>query len=236
MSYIQFNGYDSSDDLIITKPIVRPTWGQAITETTLPGNTRSVIQKLDCYENAEFTIDAVIKDATPDNVHRIYAALSGFGKLLISTAPHEEIDVWIKPITPEAVALLMAEIKINVIARPFAMALIPTITALSSESTIIKNTGTVFATPTIRLKATAGTAKIMVNGEEFIIEVPSELIGKEIIVDCDNQVTYYIDGNGKNSINNRTYNDYPLLHIGNNYCKYSGTVTSAEIELRERWL
>ena len=236
MSYIQFNDYDSSDDLIITKPIVRPTWGKTVNEVTLPGNPRSVMQQLDCYENADFTISAVIADASPENVHRIYSSLCGFGKLLISTAPDEVLDVWIKPITPEPVALLMAEIDINVTARPFATALSPTDVALSASYTEINVEGTAFAAPIITVTATTGTAVITVNDEDFQVVVPSNLSSKEFIIDCDKQVSYYLDGGNKVSISNITFGDYPLLHTGKNYCKYSGTAAAAQVEYYERWL
>lgn len=231
MSYFQFNDYDSSEDLIITKPIIRPTWGRTVNEVQLPGNTRSAMQMFKCYENAEFKISAVIADATPENVHRIYAALNGFGKMLISTAPNEELDVWIRPITPEPVALLMAEIELDVVARPFATALSPKSFTIGSERTEVNNEGTVYAEPIIKLTAATGEVKINVNGDDFIINVPAEASGKEITVDCDAQVTYYGD---KVSINQHTYGDYPLLHTEKNYVSTSsGTAT---LEMRERWL
>lgn len=233
MSYFRFNDYDSSEDLIITQPIIRPTWSRTVNEVQLPGSTRSAMQMLKCYENAEFKISAVITDATPENVHRIYSALNGFGKMLISTAPNEELDVWIRPITPEPVALLMAEIDIDVVARPFANALSPKSFTLSSKATEVINEGTVYAEPIIKLTAATGEVRINVNGADFIIKVPVEASGKEITVDCDAQVTYY--GN-KISINQHTYNDYPLLHTDVNYASVSGSATTATLEMRERWL
>lgn len=233
MSYFRFNDYDSLKDLIITKPIIRPTWGRTVNETALPGNTRSAMAMYKCYENAEFKISAVIADATPENVHRIYAALNGFGKMLISSAPGEELDVWIRPIVPEPVALLMAEIELDVVARPFATALSAKSFTIGSERTEVNNEGTVYAEPVIRLTATAGDVKINVNGAEFLIKVPQEASNKEITVDCDAQVTYYGD---KVSINQHTYGDYPLLHTDINYVSISGSATTATLEMRERWL
>ena len=142
----------------------------------------------------------------------------------------------LSPITPEPVALLAAEISVSVTARPFAYAVMPAIADLTGATnyTEIENKGTVFAAPEIRLKG-SGDVTINVNGAEFIIKIPSGLDSKEIIIDCDSQVAYYMDGDSMISVTHRTYNNFPLLHEGKNYIKYTGTVSEMKCSVRERW-
>ena len=117
MSSFIFNGYNSDDlGLMVTKPIVRPSWAAMYSELTASGGI----------------------DASPENIHKIFKALNGSGKLVISTAPDEYLDVILSPITPEPVALLAAEISISVTARPFAYAVTPAITDLTGAAKFSK--------------------------------------------------------------------------------------------------
>ena len=237
MSSFIFNGYNSDDlGLMVTKPIVRPSWAAMYSELTASGGIRKVMQRMNTFDNASFSIETYADDASPENIHKIFKALNGSGKLVISTAPDEYLDVILSPITPEPVALLAAEISVSVTARPFAYAVMPAIADLTGATnyTEIENKGTVFAAPEIRLKG-SGDVTINVNGAEFIIKIPSGLDSKEIIIDCDSQVAYYMDGDSMISVTHRTYNNFPLLHEGKNYIKYTGTVSEMKCSVRERW-
>lgn len=237
MSSFIFNGYNSDDlGLMVTKPIVRPSWAAMYSELTASGGIRKVMQRMNIFDNASFSIETYADDASPENIHKIFKALNGSGKLVISTAPDEYLDVILSPITPEPVALLAAEISISVTARPFAYAVTPAITDLTGAANYveIENKGTVFSAPEIRLKG-SGDVTINVNGAEFIIKIPSDLDSKEIIIDCDSQVAYYMDGDSMISVTHRTYNNFPLLHEGKNYIRYTGTVSEMKCSVRERW-
>lgn len=238
MSSFTFNGI-SSDDLgiMITKPIVRPTWSRIVNEET-SGAISKLMQQLKTYDNSEFPVYGVITDATEDNMRLIYQTLNGRGRMIISTAPHEYMNVFISPITPQPVALMMSEIVLSIVAQPFAYAVNPTGQVITQDFEIIRNGGTIFAAPEIMLKPrSAGDISIDVNGASFVIKVPSELIGKTIIVDCEVQVAYYLgDNNEKISITHMTYNDFPLLKTGENYIKYSGSASDVVCNVRERWL
>lgn len=240
MSYFLFNGVSSNDlGLIITKPIVRPSWAREIAEQTAPGRTAKIMQQSTVYGNADFTIQAVIADAEPENVRQIYQALNGPGVLQISTAPAEYLDVYIQALVPEAVALLMAELPISVTALPFAKAVEPTVVDLSgaSQNTLVPNPGTVYSEPEIRFTATGDQVTIYVNGKPFIVELTANEQGREVIIDCEAEVTYYVsDGGQKVSINSQTRYDYPLLHTGDNYIYYDGSVSAMSCCVRERWL
>lgn len=238
MSSFIFNGYNSEElGLMVTKPIVRPSWAAVYSELTAAGGIRKVMQRMNTFDNASFSIETYLDDASPENIRKIYKALNGSGKLVISTAQDEYLDVILGPITPEPVALLAAEISISVTARPFAYAVSPTEVNLtgSIDYTAVNNTGTVFSAPEFRLKG-SGDVTITVNGADFIIKIPPELNSQEIIIDCDSQVAYYVDGDNKISITQLTYNNFPLLHEGMNYVKHSGNVTAASINVKERYI
>ncbi len=237
MSSFIFNGYNSEElGLMVTQPIIRPSWAAEYNELTAAGGIRKVMQRMNTFGNASFSIETYLDDASPENIRRIYKALNGSGKLVISTAPDEYLDVILSPIAPEPVALLAAKISISVTARPFAYALSPTIIDLTGAANYveIENKGTVFSAPEFRLKG-SGDVTINVNGAEFIIKIPPDLDSQEIIIDCDSQVAYYVDGDNKISITHLTYNNFPLLHEGMNYIKYTGAVSALKCNVRERW-
>ena len=237
MSSFIFNGHNSDDlGLMVTQPIIRPSWAAEYNELTAAGGIRKVMQKMNTFGNASFSIETYLDDASQDNIRRIFGAISGSGKLVVSTAPDEYLDVIISTISPVPVAFLAAEISVQLTARPFAYAVSPTIVDLTGAASYaeIENKGTVFSAPEIRLKG-SGDVTINVNGADFIIKIPSDLNSKEIIIDCDSQVAYYMDGNSMISVTHRTYNNFPLLHEGKNYMKYTGTVSEMKCNVRERW-
>jgi len=244
MSSFIFNGTSSDDlGLIITAPIIRPTWGKEVSEVSRAGSARKIIQESKTFGNADFMINTVIAEATPKNVRNIFSKLSGFGKLLISTAPQEYLDVFIKPLVPEAVALTMAELPVNVTALPFAYAVDPTIVDITEASpyVAVENSGTVYSQPEIRFtKTDSSDTEINVNGKIFTVKNPTKgepiEAGYEIIIDCDVEVAYFVRNNGERvSINSDTYGDFPLLHTGTNYITHSGNLKSASIKVNERW-
>ena len=238
MGYIIFNGWNSSDDLIITRPLIRPTWGAEVTEVTRPGAPRKIMQVSDSYANENMTIEAAVFDATPERIHRIYQALSGYGQLVLSSSPQEILTAYLRPIIPEAVALQAAAFALTATLQPFAYSADPTTATLSTAYSVIINQGTVWSAPEIRFTPSAvGEVSLDINGQNFVVNIPAELVGKEIIVDSDVQVTYYEDNGTKVAVSQYTKNNYPLLHTGSNVARYTGSVTGdVTIDVRERWL
>lgn len=238
MGYIIFNGWNSSNDLIITRPLIRPTWGAEVAEITRPGAPRKIMQVSESYANENMNVEAALFDATPERVRRVYQALSGSGQLVLSPAPDEILTAYLRPIIPEAVALQTAAFALTATLQPFAYAAEPTVTTIGTSYTQVENAGTVWSAPEIRFTpSAAGEVWINSNGIAFCITVPAELSGKEIIVDSDVQVTYYESDGGKVSVNHITKGSYPLLHTGMNVVMYSGSVTGdVALNVKERWL
>ena len=237
-TFIGENGTYTSDDLglMITAPVVRPSWGQVSNEVTAPGSTRKIVQWLKTYDNAELTIRMVLADDTPENARAVYSALRGYGKLILSSSPDEYMNVSVKPLVPEAVAQLTAEIPISFVCEPFAYAIEPTTVEINGAGSIIENTGTMYSAPTIKLiPGTTSDITISVNNKPFVLAVPADLAYKQVIIDCDAQITYYIEDGVKHSINQYTTYDYPLLHPGDNLASVTGTA-AADVIINERWL
>jgi len=238
MSSIIFNGANSDElGLMITKPIVRPSWSAMYSELMTSGGIRKIMQRMSTFDNASFSIEMYADDASADNIRKIFKTLNGYGKLIISTVPDEYLNVIVNPVTPVPVAMLAAEISLSVTARPFAYAVSPTEYNLTDavDYMEVDNRGTVFSAPEISLKG-SGDVTINVNGADFIVKIPAEINSQEIIIDCDSQVAYYMDRDNRVSITHRTYNNFPLLHEGMNYIKYTGEVTEMKCNVRERWL
>lgn len=235
MSSFIFNGYNSSDDLIITQPVVRPSWSQEFNEIAT-GSVSKLIQFSRTYSNSPIEISAVIKNTSQERLRILYNALRGFGKLIIGRYPDEYLNAVASVLQPVGVAMTMAEINISFTLLPFAYAASPTTVSFSTDYTRVTNNGTVFSAPEIRFTPTsAGDLIIDVNGGTFVVKVPESLVNREITVDCDAEVTYYRENADKISINYLTYNDYPLLHTGDNYVRYIGNAENSVINVRERW-
>lgn len=239
MSYFIFGQFNSQENgIIVTKPVVRPTWSKEVSEYKLAGGHTNLMQQGSAYENAQLTIFAAIPDTSPAAVRELYRAVSGFGRLWLSSAPEEYLNAYVAPLVPEPVALDMAEIPLNFTLLPFANAVEPTVQDITSATvnTTVENTGTVFAEPEIRFTATGAEVSIYTNNEQFRVVLPSQLQGVEVIVDCEAQVVYYVSGDDKIAVTQYTYGEFPLLHTGTNYIRHEGTVSAASITVKERWL
>lgn len=80
---------------------------------------------------------------------------------------------------------------------------------------------------------------INVNGQNFTVGLPSVVVtnGFEITVDCEEKLLYYTNSEGnKINILQYSYGDFPLLHTGINYAKYTGNVAEMTVTVNERWL
>lgn len=241
MSRFIFNGHDSEDlGIMIRKPIVRPTWGNEYAEAALVGGLRKLMQKSNYYDNASLTIEAYVHEATQEKMRRIYSVLNGEGKLWISTAPEEYIDVIMSPLIPEAVALLSAELPINMTCLPFAYAVSPTELDLTeaTDYMTVPNAGTMYSAPEIRFVPTAEQVTVNVNGKDFVVSGLAEQVSNQntVVIDCDLEVVYYIQSNQKIDITYKSKYNFPLLHTGDNYIKHDGNISSMSVNVKERWL
>lgn len=247
MSSFTFKGVTSTSlDLIITNPIVRPTWQPETEFTAVIGRPRQNPFTKSWYPNSDLNISAVMADATPAKVKAIYDALRGQGHLVISTAPQEYLEAYAHLPVPEAKALLMAELPIVFECEPFANAVEPTeynITAWTAVSSVTKvvNNGTAFCDPQIAFTASAATTNIDCNGVRISVKTPAEIVGAgypstySITLDCEGELAYYTrPGGQKVACTECTTGPFPRLHTGDNYIVHSG-VTAASLVMRERW-
>lgn len=235
-SYFIFGDYNSADDLIITRPVVRPSWAREVSEIA-GGSIAKTIQLSRAYSSTSLTVTAVIRDTSAEKLKRIYSSLSGFGRLVLSSDTSVYMNAAAAVLEPVGVSQSMAELDVEFSLQPFAYAAEPTIKDVGTSLTEIVNGGTLFSAPVITLNGGGvGDAVITVNGTDFKISVTESLVGKPITIDCDNEITYYT-ADGKNyDINRLTYGDYPLLHIGENYAKFSGKANTVKINVKERYL
>lgn len=81
MSYFLFNGVSSEElGLIVTEPVIRPSWEELVNEVTVPGALSKLTQRLGTYDNELMTIQTAIPDADRETLDRIYGTLHGPGK------------------------------------------------------------------------------------------------------------------------------------------------------------
>lgn len=242
MSSFTFNGI-SSDTLgiIIMQPIVRPTWLPETEFTPIPGRPRQNPNTKTWYPNISFKIKACMSDASPEKVQQIYNTLRGYGSLIISTAPQEQLNVYIEELDPEGVALLMAEFPITFRAEPFAYAIEPKSLSIKGDTVEVINEGTAFVDPLITIIASQATTTVTCNGVDMIVTTPQEIVDASypdtysIVLDCEGELAYYIKPNGdKVACTQCTKGPFARLHEGKNYFTVEN-VQSAALTMIERW-
>lgn len=216
--------------------IVRPSWARDVSEIA-GGSVAKTIQMSRTYGSTSLTVSAVIRDTSAERLKAVYSGLSGFGRLILSTDTSVYMNAVASVLEPVGVSRHMAELDVTFSLQPFAYAVEPTVATVSTSLTEIVNNGTLFSAPIITFNGGwKGESIITVNGAEFKINITESLVGKPITVDCDNEITYYT-ADGKNyDINHLTYGDYPLLHTGANYVKYSSGLNTVRINAKERFL
>lgn len=245
MSTFTFKGVTSDSlGLIITRPMVRPTWAPEVEFTPIIGRPRQNPFTKSWYPNSRMTVQAVIADASTTSVRSIYNALRGYGTLVISTAATEYMNAYARLPVPEPQALLMAELPIEFDCEPFAYALSESsvdITSATSAYTEVENTGTAFTDPQITYIASAASTNIDCNGVVMTVTTPTEIVNASypdtysITLDCEAQLAYYTKPNGDTvACTELTTGLFPRLHAGTNWMKHSGA-QSMTVTYRERW-
>lgn len=244
MSHFIFNGINSDDlGLIITQPIIRPTWQPEVEYTPIPGRARQNPYTKTWYQNSELTVYAVISDASTTKLRTIYAALQGYGVLSISTAPTEILYAHVHIPVPESKALLMAALPIVFELDPFAYAATDKTVDFTGVTPYqrVDNDGTVYCDPEITIIASAATTPINCNGKVITVTSPPEIVGAgylntySITLDCNAELAYYTrPGGDKIACTEYTSGPFPRLHINDNYL-IAGACISAIIKYRERW-
>lgn len=177
-----FNGTTSDElGLILPKTIFRPSWAEETEVIQIPGRPEVIRQATGIYSNQAITIPAAITDM--GKVRDIYSKLQGEGALVLSTAPNEYMNARAEVITPEAVALDMAEIDITFDCFPFAYATNPTKVEFGTSYTLLNNQSTVYSSPIFEFKIAQNLHPILkgdVNFDGKINSVDASMVLAEI--------------------------------------------------------
>ena len=244
MSTFTFNSVSSDTlGLIITRPMIRPTWQPETEFTPIIGRPRQNPFTKSWFPNSRISVSAVIADASPANVRTIYDKLRGYGELVISTSPDEYVNAYARLPVPEAQALLMAELPIEFECEPFAYSnTVSTVNITNATSYLdIENEGTAFVDPVITYVASAASTTFLFNGKTITITTPAEIVeasyssSYSITLDCDAQLAYYTKPNSTTvGCTQLTSGPFPRMHTGTNYISHSG-ITAGQLSYRERW-
>lgn len=242
MSYFIFNGYDSRNlGIIVTKPIIRPTWVPEVEYQPIPGRPRQLPKPKTWYPNKELKIEAVLADATPPKVRDVYEKLKGYGVLNISTASNEYLNCYVESCDPNGVALMMAEFPIVLTVEPFAFSDTPETRNIGNTEISYEYNGTVFCDPQINIKPIAATTTIVCNGETIVVTTPQVIVDANyletysITLDCEGQIAYYTTPDGVNiACTQCTAGPFPRVDKGDNIISCS-SVRSATMTIRKRW-
>ncbi|MBP5378640.1 MAG: hypothetical protein J6Y64_03775 [Ruminococcus sp.] len=266
MSFFIFNDVNNVElGLIITKPIVRPTWSEQINSESIPGRASYHRRLTGNYADATLHINtALMDDATPNTLRNIYQKLQGEGVMVIGNdiadlddeekAPIEYMNVCINTIVPEAVALMAAEIPLRVTCYPFAYAIEPTVLDIKNNTFVsdqeqhpayVTNNYSVFWEPVIeyRLATIEDEVAFDVGGSWFNVKTPDVIKNAidptryKIVIDSENRICYYVRPDGvKVSCTQNTSGKFPLLRVGVSEIMHTKTLYSATLNEKERWL
>lgn len=244
MSTFYFGGKWSDElDLIVTRPMVRPTWAPETEFTPIIGRPRKNPYTKTYYENARMIVRAVMADASQEKVRDIYSTLRGYGHFVISTSPYEYMNAYCRLPVPEAQALLMADLPIEFECEPFAYKTVSSGFGITDATSYVEvpNTGTVFVDPVIWYKPNKATTVFDCNGKTFTVATPQEIITAsyaatyKITINCDDELVYFTRPNGENvGCTELSTGSFPRLGVGMNYIKHDG-VREAHIDYTERF-
>ena len=244
MSYFAFGGYTSEQlGLIITRPMIRPTWQPETEFTPIIGRARLNPFTKSYYNNIKLTISAVITDAARDNMRLIYNVLRGYGALRISTAENECVNAYCRLPVPEPQALLMAELPIEFECVPFAYDLTRYGADLTEATSYIEinNRGTVFTDPEIRFCPNKTSTVFDCNGKTITVTTPQAIVTANystdysVTLDCDGEIAYYTTPAGANiGCTELTNGSFPRLNSGRNVIKHNG-ITEGTMLYYERY-
>lgn len=202
--YFIYNNYNSNDlGLILPDTTFRPSWAEAVDDIRIPGRASNIKQPTGNYDNQTLTVNAVISDTA--NINTIYAALSGQGRLILSTAPNEYINVRVLPLIPKGVALDMAELPIQFDCFPFAYALQPTEVALTTTYQEVVNSSTVYSAPIIKIECNEISTTIRkgdVNFDGKVTPVDASLVLQEYNNIIAGEPTFTAQQNEAADVNN----------------------------------
>lgn len=241
-NYFTFNGISSKDlNIVVTKPIIRPSWELERTEVTIPNKSKKMIINSKTYANAEMTIEIFIRFKDISELHKIYSTFTGEGILWLSTAKNEYINAIAYCPVPEAIAVNSGLCQLKFTLIPFAYAVNPTIIEINRQNAYISvnNSGTIYSEPLISFVSVANQdIKINVNGADFVITHPDSCTyDSTIFIDCEEQIAYFQRPEGTiHACMQYTTGDFPLLHTGENFVKYSGKIKDFKINVKERFL
>lgn len=266
MSFFIFNDVNNVDlGLIITKPVMRPTWSETINSIIIPGRARPINKHTGRYEPSPISIHtALMEEATPERVQTIYKYLQGEGILVIGNdisdlddedkKPKEYMNVCIETIVPEAVAVMAAEIPLKITCYPFAYAIEPTILDITDNIYIpdqeqhpvnIYNNTSIYWEPTIEyiLDHPEDEAAFETGGSWFHVKTPAEIKNADdpskykIVIDSENRICYYIRPDGAMvSCTQNTSGKFPQLRVGVSEVQHTTQLLSATLNQKERWL
>jgi len=240
MSYFIFNNIDSRDfGLLKRSPVINKSQTVA-NPVTIPDNPVKLYPAT--LNRDEISIAVTLGLRSREVLRSVYAWLDSIGTLSFSTEPDKFYIVQKTATSSEYLSARFAVIEITFICQPFAYAVNPTVQAVTASNTEVNNVGTVFSAPEIRFIPTSDSVIVTVNNVDFSVENLSQvgtqsLIGKEVVIDSEAHVTYFVGEDGRKwSVNDHTFNDYPRLHTGLNYVRHNGNVSEMSINVRERWL
>lgn len=241
MSYFIYNSIDSRTFGLLKRPPFVNKSQKNLSPVAVPDSPVKFYPDVNNRDEIQITVTLGLKSR--ENIRQIYAWLDNTsGSLSFNSEPDKCYYVQNVTVSSNYLSPRFGELEITFICQPFAYAVNPTVVEFSSETVEVPNNCTVFSYPEIKFTPTSDDVTITINGVDFMIKDLSSvgdisLIGKEVTVDSENHVTYFIGSDSlKWAINDHTFNDYPRLHTGMNYISHNGNAQNAEINVRERFL
>ena len=177
-SYFEFMDVNSQSDLhiMITKPLVRPTWTEEIEYISIPQKAEKQQSRSGVYENKEVTVEGVVDSQYKSE---IYGELHGTGALVFSSAENERMHAEVTEIRFEPVTNDLYEVSITFSVLPFVQKHIEEFQSVSKNYTMFENTGSFDSEPIFRIRMNQDSAPILkgdVNFDGVIDAVDASLV------------------------------------------------------------
>lgn len=249
MSYFVYNGKDSREFGILAKCPIPPTAKEIVNTVEILGKPEKMLTHTGRYEDIELPVELQIAE-NRNAIRDVYAWLDGTGELQLSDNLNDTYIVKNIILAPERVSLRFGKVLATFICEPFAYDTntitedltayyVGDNTALSLELYYTRGSTLSFVIyPEI---GDQNETSIYVNGKWFKVKYHDEIVnsggdGYQIIVDCTNNICYFIRPDGtKVNCTQCTTGTFPQLKIGGNLVGHNKNIKKMFISLRGRW-
>lgn len=227
MTELIYNGVKLTTLGVIVNAVSPPPCSQAEYEMiTIPGREERLRSMKKTRPNITITTELTITE--PNRLRELYAALQGYGKLILPSEPDKYYNAVPQVITPQNIVMYMHKMTVGFECEPFAYAVDNEPIEIKSKNFIVEVGGTYYSKPIFEIWGT-GEIKLIVNDDiENALTIYD--VDEYVVVDCTAMIVH------KERVVLKNKGLLPFLGVGENVITYIGNVEKIKLIKNERWI